>query len=245
MNLAPPTSIQNTVAVGSLSSDDATNLETMISVLESGRLNNEKIWASLDATDGPAVLELLDELDAIDAEKFDAAIHAPLKKATFTSQQSLRKGKLFEEIANLLMNGIRCFKVEKDITTTVNQLDLLVRMEPLSKLVPAFNTWNAHFICECKFHEVKFNGDWIDQLVAILVAQNATAGILITKKAASGKGRGSSVTVKLQLYAVQNRMILLFSRDELRECAKNKTMLKEIVRKHVDVLAGIPELLTE
>ncbi|CAH0269033.1 hypothetical protein SRABI118_03436 [Massilia sp. Bi118] len=228
-----------------VSGDDAATLDMVVGLIASGRFTNERIYASLDQTDGPAILALLDELDVIDAEKYDAAVHAPMKKATFSSQQSAKKGKLFEAVSGLIMDGIRCFKVEKNVTTTVNQLDLLVRMEPFAKLIPAFNEWGAHFVCECKFHETRFDGDWIDQLIAILVAQKASAGILITKKAASGKGRGGSIATKLQIYAVQNRVILLFSRDELRECAKNRTTLTEIVKKYVNTLAGIPELLTE
>lgn len=226
-------------------SDAAATLDMVIGLIETGRFDNERIWASLDATDCAAVEAILDELDLVDAEEYDAVKHAPLNKKSFTSKQSARKGKLFEKVSGLIMDGIRCFKVDKDITTTVNQIDLLVRMEPLSKLVPAFGSWGSHFVCECKFHETSFNGDWIDQLISILIAQSASAGILITKKAASGRGKGGSITVKLQLYAVQGRVILLFSRDELRQCAKNRTTLKEIVRKFTNVKAGIPELLTE
>jgi hypothetical protein len=245
MTSALPMNITLPAAASAVSGDDATTFDMLIKLVETGRFDNERVWASLDATDRPAVLKLLDELDAVDAEKFDVTLHSPMKKPEFTSKQSALKGKLFEEVSGLIMNGIRCFKVNKNVTTTVNQLDLLVRMEPFAKLVPAFASWGAHFVCECKFHEMRFNGDWIDQLIAILIAQRASTGILITKNAASGKGRGGSITTKLQIYAVQNRMILLFSRDELRECVKNNTVLKEIVRKHVDVLAGIPELLTE
>lgn len=55
----------------------------------------------------------------------------------------------------------------------------------------------------------------------------------------------NALTTMLLLFAVQNRVNLLFSRDELKKCAKEKTILIEIVRKYVDTLAGIPELLRE
>lgn len=245
MTTVPLMPVSLPVAASAISGDDAATFEMLIKLVETGRFDNERIWSSLDATDGPAVLQLLDDLDAIDSEKYDPALHAPLKKGAFTSKQSAKKGKLFEEISAQIMNGIRCFKVEKDVTTTVNQIDLLVRMEPFASLIPAFRTWGAHFVCECKFHETRFSGDWIDQLITILVSHGASTGILITKKAASFKGRGGSITTKLQIFAVQNRRILLFSRDELRQCLKDKTTLKEIVKKHVNVLAGIEELLTE
>jgi hypothetical protein len=232
-------------SISSVGNDDAATLDMVMNLVASGKFNNERIYQSLEAIDTPNVIRLLDELDIVDAEKYDAVLHTPLTKKEFTSKQSERKGKLFEEVSALLMDGLRCFKVERNIATTVNQLDILVRLEPFSKLVPAFSNWGAHFVCECKFHESTFNGDWLDQLLGILVAQRASTGILITKKPASRKGRGAGVMTKLQLFAVQGKMILLFSRDELRTCAIDKKFLKEIVRKHVDTLAGIPSLLAD
>lgn len=231
--------------VTAIQADPVATLAHVALLLRTGKYNNDQIWDALDGVDAAAIEPMLDELDAIDNEEYDPVVHSPLTKKQFTSKQGVRKGVLFEQFSKEIMEGNKCFSVDRDVATVSNQIDLLVKMSWFSALVPIFSEWGPNFICECKYHNKRFDGDWIDQLVSLLVAQHANVGILITKHSASFKGSASSVATKLQLFAVQNKVILLFSRDELRKCAQEGRTLREIIKRYIDVKNGIPVVLQE
>ncbi|NUU04589.1 hypothetical protein [Herbaspirillum robiniae] len=222
-----------------------TTLEDMIAYVAREGIDDARIWGHLDATDGAQLLSLLDQLDLVDAEKFDPDIHVSMKPKQFAADQSARKGALFERITYLLLNGVRCFQTLANITTATNQLDVLVKLNPTSSIIPALRGWGEFFICECKFHDKGVDNTWLHKLKSILDVHGAKVGILIAKKGLSRTGRGGNQHHLVQLMAAHDRYILVFSRAELRQFAQKGKVLEHIIDKFITSKLGIPALLKE
>jgi hypothetical protein len=223
----------------------AVTLDDVISHLAIKGIDNAEIWKHLDRTDRTKLATLLAELDVVEAEEYDLAAHAPLTKRSFQSDKSARKGKLFEKLAYELLAGLTCFAVRADVTTDVNQLDLLVGLEPSSGIVPAFRLWGSHFICECKFHETAVGVDWVEKLHSILRTHKANVGLLISKKGIAKVGRGRSILQLLHMLAVDNTYILCLGRDDIEQCISGGGLLQMITDQYVAVSNGIPSFMRE
>lgn len=222
-----------------------TTLEDMIAYVAREGIDDARIWGHLDATDGAQLLSLLDQLDLVDAEKYDPVAHAPMKLRQFSADQSARKGALFENITYLLLSGVRCFEALADITTATNQLDVLVKLNPTSSIIPALRNWGEFFICECKFHDKGVDNTWLHKLKSILDIHGAKVGILIAKKGLARTGRAGNQHHLVQLMAAQDRYILVFSRAELRQFAQKGKVLEHIIDKFITSKLGISALLKE
>lgn len=243
---AIPQSAVVTPAQPDLGSKSSTvTMEDLIAFVAKNEINDARLWNHLDCTDGAKLSSLLDQLDSVDAEIFDTALHAPMTKKQFETDKSARKGKLFEDFSAALLSGIKCFGVHSNVTSATNQLDLLVKMGPASTLIPAFKKWGTHFVCECKFHESGVSNTWLNKLNSILQLHGANVGILIAKKGMTRVGRAGNLYHLIQLMAMKDTFILVFSRDELRKSAKNGTVLQSLVDKFIASQMGIAKLLTE
>lgn len=223
----------------------STTLEDVINFIAKSGIDNSAIWSHLDRTDKTAVNNILIELDTAENEIYDKAVHTTVTKKQFETLKSGRKGKAFEKLSNELMAGLICFGVRSDVTTDVNQLDLLVSLEPNSSIVPALRNWGSHFICECKFHDTGVSVTWVEKLHSILRTHKAKVGILISKKGISKVGRGASVVHLLHMLAVDNCHVICLSREDLNACAKNGGLLQLLVDRYVAINNGIPQFMKE
>jgi hypothetical protein len=221
-----------------------TTLEDVINFIAKSGIDNPVIWSHLDRTDTVAVNKILAELDAVESEIYDKAVHGGTK-VQFETMKSGRKGKAFENLTNELMAGLTCFGVRNDVTTDVNQLDLLVSLEPNSSIVPALRNWGSHFICECKFHDKGVSVTWVEKLHSILRTHKARVGILISKKGISKVGRGANVVHLLHMLAVDNCHVICLSREDLNNCAAKGGLLKLLVDRYVAIGNGIPQFMKE
>ncbi|OEZ63185.1 hypothetical protein [Duganella sp. HH105] len=223
----------------------ATTLEDVINFIAKSGIDNPAIWSHLDRTNTVIVNKLLIELDAAESETYDKAVHTTVTKAQFEALKSGKKGKVFENLTIELMAGLTCFGVRSDVTTDVNQLDLLVSLEPNSSIVPALRNWGSHIICECKFHDTGVSVTWVEKLHSILRTHKAKVGILISKKGISKVGRGASVVHLLHMLAVDNCHVICLSREDLNNCAAKGGLLKLLVDRYVAIGNGIPQFMKE
>ncbi|MFZ6642172.1 hypothetical protein ACO0LL_20780 [Undibacterium sp. TC4M20W] len=232
------TTMPNTTALNTV-----TTVDSVVSYLSTNGIDNKAIWAHLDRTDRIKVKKLLSELDAIDAEIFDKDAHKPLSNKQFQADKSGRKGKKFEELTTELLQGLTCFKAKHNVFTDVNQIDVLVTLQPNASIVPSIRKWGDRIICECKFHDKGVSVDWVEKLATILGNNSASVGILISKKGIARKGPGANTTHLLHLLAVQGKFIISLSRNDLEDCVNGSGLLELLVDRYVEVGMGIPQFM--
>ncbi len=219
------------------STGNETSVEDVIAFLAKNGIDNPTIWAHFDELDKVELGSLIRKLEAIEAEVFDKSVHKCTKKS-FEADKSGRKGKVFEDITQVLMAGVRCFHSIQNVTTATNQLDLLVQLAPTSSVVPAFREWGAHFIAECKFHDTYVTSTWIEKLQAILMTHGSRVGLLISRKGIAAAGRGRNVIHLMQMLAVQNYFVLCLDLDDVRRCATDGGILQLLVNRFTEARVG-------
>lgn len=207
-------------------------------------IDDASLWSVLDRVDRVKLAKLLTDVDTADATKFDKAVNVGMTKASFDSEKSGKKGKIFEQVAATLLSGVACFGARTDIATSTNQLDVLVTMGLWSGVVPAFRQWGTHFICECKFHDKGVAIDWVQKLDSLLGTHGASVGILISKKPITKGGRGN-INHNLQMLAVNGTYILSLSRSDLDKCAAGDGIIQMLVDRFIAVQMGLAFLTKE
>lgn len=218
------------------------SLLSIIEYMKKNPVDNADVYALLDRTDRVALSKLLADIDAVDALKYDRAIHVGKTSRQFETEKSGKKGKIFEEIAKNFLSGVACFEVSPNIVTSTNQLDVLVTLGPWSNAVPIFQKWGTHFVCECKFHDKGVSIEWIQKLESLLGTHGANVGLLVSKKPPSKTSRGN-IPHALQLYAMKGVYIICISRNDLDKIAAGEGLISIIVKRYLAVQMGVANIM--
>jgi hypothetical protein len=219
-----------------------TSMISIIDYLRTNPVENADVYALLDRTDRARLSQLLSDVDAVDASKFDKTVHVGKTAKQFESEKSGKKGKLFEEITKTFLSGVACFDVHPNVVTSTNQLDVLVTLGPWAYAVPIFHQWGTHFVCECKFEDRGIAVEWLQKLESLLGTHGAKVGLLISKKPAS-KGTRGNIPHKLQLFAMKGVYIICISRQDLDKIAGGAALIPMIVERYIAVQMGVASIM--
>jgi hypothetical protein len=170
------------------------------------------------------------------------AAHNPVKskksKKDFKAQQTRLKGKLLEIIAKMLLDSCNCFETVSNVQTSTNEIDILVKLNPFSLIVPALRTWGGHCIAECKFHDSYMSTSWVDKLNTVMQTHGATVGILFSKKGIATTGRGVNVRHKIHLLSVMKSYIIPFDRRDVVDIANGENFLNILSNNFIEAQMG-------
>lgn len=180
----------------------------------------------------------LQKVEALDTPKSGESVRK------FNGRKSVVKGKIYEQLVSSLCDGVRAFSVRSDVTTDLNQLDVLVTFGPIGLYSYPFKEWGTHCICECKFHSGGVDGDWLHKLQSVLQLHGAKVGMLFCKKGISNTGAGAKLRTKLHFMAgrATPNVIITIDWNDLQQCANGLNFVKLLTQRYVETLAGVKRL---
>jgi hypothetical protein len=173
--------------------------------------------------------------------------NAAKPKGVSASEWSGRKNKLkgtaFEAMICLVIKSIPSFTVWKNVTTTTNEIDLLVRVGLAIQVSPVVRQWGSHFVCECKLVNKGINATWIGKLNSVLELHGSEVGVLVSSH---GAPRGKVKTqIHMHAFKTPPRVIVCISLDELKECENGKNLLRLISTRYIEAKSGATALITQ
>lgn len=146
-------------------------------------------------------------------------------------------------LARSVMKSVPSFTVWKNVTTTTNEIDLLIKIGLNIQLCPAVRRWGSHFLCECKLVKGSINATWVGKLNSVLELHGSEVGILISDSHAP-RGR---VKTQIQMHAIKTppRIIVCVSLAELQECENGRNLLQLLSTRYIEATAGASRLITQ
>ena len=153
------------------------------------------------------------------------------------------KGRAFEAMIGLIIKSVPSFNVWKNVTTTTNEIDLLVKVGLAIQVSPIVRQWGSHFLCECKLVKQGVNATWIGKLNSVLELHGSEVGVLVSSQ---GAPRGKVKTqIHMHAFKTPPRVIVCISLDELKECENGKNFLRLISTRYIEAKSGATALITQ
>jgi hypothetical protein len=112
-----------------------------------------------------------------------------------TKSKNNSKGKELESLVYHIFNSLDIFEVKKNVYTSTNEIDILVELSDLGRMLVSFNQIDIkadHILCECKNYDRKVGVTWLGKFCNLLEEQPARIGILFSDKGFAGKGHWDS-----------------------------------------------------
>jgi len=163
--------------------------------------------------------------------------------AQWSGKKSKVKGRAFEAMIGLIIRSVPSFSVWKNVTTTTNEIDLLVKVGLTIQLSPVIRQWGSHFICECKLVNKGVNATWIGKLNSVLELHGAEVGVLVSSKGAP-KGKAKT-QIHMHAFKTPPRVMICISLNELQECENGKNFLRLISTRYVEAKSGAAALIMQ
>ena len=88
--------------------------------------------------------------------------------AEWSGKKNSKKGHAFERMIKSIIRSIPSFYVSQNVTTTTNEIDLLVQVGLAVQASPVIREWGTHFLCECKLVKKSVNATWVGKLNSLL-----------------------------------------------------------------------------
>lgn len=161
----------------------------------------------------------------------------------WSGKKSRLKGRAFESMVRLILKSIPSFTIWKNVTTTTNEIDLLVKIGSTIQVSPVIRQWGPHFLCECKLVNKSINATWIGKLNSVLELHAAEVGMLLSSQ---GPPRGKVKTqIHMHAFKVPPRVIVCISLDELKECENGKNVLSLVTTRYIEAKTGAAALIAQ
>jgi hypothetical protein len=161
----------------------------------------------------------------------------------WSGRKSKLKGTAFEAMIRLVIKSVPSFTVWKNVTTTTNEIDLLVRVGLAIQVSPIVRQWGSHFVCECKLVNKGINATWVGKLNSVLELHGSEVGVLVSSH---GAPRGKVKTqIHMHAFKTPPRVIVCISIDELKECENGKNLLRLISTRYIEAKSGAAALITQ
>ena len=113
-----------------------------------------------------------------------------LKETNSGNYSNYEKGHALENIATFLLETCSTFSVYKNIRTTTNELDQLVRTTHLGSILCSNGVLDKrllHFIGECKNHKDTISVTYVGKICSLLTTTDNRICILLSYNGISGK----------------------------------------------------------
>jgi hypothetical protein len=168
---------------------------------------------------------------------------AGVKAATWKGKKNKIKGHAFESMIRSIVRSVPSFTVWKNVTTTTNEIDLLIQIGLLIQASPIIRQWGSHFLCECKLVNKGINATWIGKLNSVLELHASEVGLLVSSHGAP-KGKAKT-QIHMHAFKVPPRIIVCVSLAELKECENGLNFLRLISTRYIAARTGAAALIAE
>ena len=158
-------------------------------------------------------------------------------------KRSRLKGRAFEALMRSVMRSVPSFTVWKNVNTTTNEIDLLIKIGLAIQVSPIVRQWGSHFLCECKLVNSGINATWVGKLNSVLELHSSEVGILVS---AHGAPKGKVKTqIHMHAFKTPPRIIVCISLAELQECENGRNFLHLLSTRYVEAKTGATGLITQ
>ena len=212
------------------------SLDAYLDFMVKHNIDDAKIYSHFAQIDVQRLGMLLRRLERVE----DARPPRGRRATSFRAKQSNLKGRIYEQLVETLVSGVRCFETWTRVGSSTNELDILVVLGPSAKHVPAMRSWDTHCICECKYHSTYVQNDWVSKFNTVLQTHGAHVGLLFSRKGIASAGNGVKIRTLLQMLANSASPTFIMSIDwnDLLECAGGKNFLQLISERFVEIRVG-------
>jgi hypothetical protein len=222
------------------SSPDNLTLDQWIEFALKNNLNEDLIYSYLSPPLPPnSVSRWLARIQRIEK----AAKPKGTAAAEWSGKKNRVKGRAFEAMISLIIRSVPSFSVWKNVTTTTNEIDILVKVGLTIQVSPVIRQWGSHFLCECKLVNKGVNATWIGKLNSVLELHGSEVGVLVSSKGAP-KGRAKT-QIHMHAFKTPPRVMVCISLDELKECENGKNFLRLISTRYVEAKSGAAALIVQ
>lgn len=216
------------------------SLDTYLDFLTTHNIDDDALYDHMCQVNTHRLGVLLSRLKRVEA------MTAPRGKAgaRFNSKRNNLKGRLYESVVKVLVDGVSCFQSYTRVITSTNEIDILVQLGPSALFVPSLRLWGTHYICECKFHSTYVKNDWISKLNTVLETHSSSVGVLFSRKGVADRGNGAKVRTALQFLANKATpvFIITFDWSDLEACVAGENFLKIISERFISIRTGSKRL---
>lgn len=143
-----------------------------------------------------------------------------------SSSSSTEKGEALEDLVTFIINKSAVFEVYKNIRTSSNEIDMLVRFNKKGVYLNknGLFLFEPNFLCECKNYNRSVSVTWTGKFYSLAKVTKNSLGILFSYHGLSGKEWSDSIglTKKIYLADEKNTKIIDFNIDDFKKLAEGK-----------------------
>lgn len=151
-----------------------------------------------------------------------------------------QKGEALEELVSYLLKvSGNIFHVDRNLRTTTNEIDHLVSLEQMGKILLGYNLIDkklGRFLCECKNYSKTVSVTYVGKFCSLMLTNNVRLGLLFSYHGVSGKGwnAGSGLIKKFYLHKekIDDRYCIIdFSISDFEAVLEGQNLLQIIKEK--------------
>ena len=124
-------------------------------------------------------------------------------------------GLVYERLLRSLLDGGGALSVEANVRTTSNEIDLLLKIQPIGIQLPVFQGAGTHIIGEAKCHSKAPSSELVNEMRGFLETVSATLGFLFVF--CKSKTIETDARQAIAYHGAQGRYIVPVGRKQLEE----------------------------
>jgi len=144
-----------------------------------------------------------------------------------TKTSTTDKGKSLEDIVTFIFEKSIIFEIYKNVKTSSNEIDLLIRLNQKGKYLKAQGLvdFRDDLLSECKNYNKKIDVTWVGKFYSLLNATNNNLGIIFSYKGLSGDSWKFASGLTKKFYLHSNHLILDFNIDDFTLLKENHSLV--------------------
>ncbi len=188
--------------------------------------------------------EIICEIDKREKEEYNEKlkIFKDLhdKNIKVTEDLHIKKGKALEDLVTYLLEiSGKLFEVERNIRTTTNEIDQIIMLKPMGKMLMSYGLLDKRFgtfLGECKNYNKSVDVTYVGKFCSLLMTNQIKLGILFSYHGISGKNwsNGSGLVKKIYLNKekLEERICIIdFSIKDFERISKGNNFIQIVIDK--------------
>jgi hypothetical protein len=150
-----------------------------------------------------------------------------------SSYSQKEKGKALEEIVSFILNKSIIFEVYRNVSTSSNEIDLLVRLNKkgIYFITQGLLSFEQKFLCECKNYNSKISATWVGKFYSLLRVTSNKLGIIFSYHGLTGKNWDDAIGLTKKFYLKSCEKIIDFNISDFKKLAEGESFIDLINNK--------------
>ena len=149
-------------------------------------------------------------------------------------------GLVYERLLRTLLDGGGALSVEANVRTTSNEIDLLLKIQPVGARLPVFEGVGTHIIGEAKCHSKAPSSQLVNEMRGFLETVSATFGFLFVF--CKSKTVATEARTAIALNAAQGRYVVPVGRKQIEEVLAGAPVCKVLTDQWVHAANHLSKL---